>query len=487
MYLKGFYGLFLKRIGFGSGNRGSAVFCISSKGKRVGAFCAGDIREGAPHYGVNFYADRVALGLSGQEGVLKEDREQKSEMRNQISDIRKPVYLNSYFSFLISTFIFCFFFLSSCARGGYVPDFLMVGGEKIRVAVLKGVRDLKIGGVSRAEAGGSSLDAQASKDNPLSVVLDETGALTINGSKISGSVASFFPNGETLYLNGRPFRGKIEVIIPSAKDFGAGVKEQKALLVVNELPLELYVAGIINNEISSKWPMEAVKAQAVIARTYALYQKKKKGSELYHLEGTVAGQVYSGSQVEDELSFQAVHETLGEALEYNGEIALTVYHSNGGGVTEDAKNVWGKDFPYLKSVKSQFDEDSPNCYWVLIISQQSVESALRGAGYSVYELREITPLYKTPSNRITRLRVRGGNGGIEISGEDWRKAVGYEKLKSTMFTLELAGGSFVFKGKGAGHGVGLSQWGAKGMAEKGYSYGDILKHFYPGTKLERLY
>lgn len=439
----------------------------------MGAFCAGDIREGAPHYGINFYADRAASGLSGQEGVLKiAVRSQEPEVRIKTKNLNTAAFL------LFS--VFCLLnsvFLSSCARGGHVPDFLTVSGEKIRVAVLKGVRDLKIGGVSRAEAGGSSLDVQASKDNPLSVVLDETGALTINGSKISGSVASFFPNNEeTLYLNGRPFRGKIEVM-----------KEQKALLVVNELPLELYVAGIINNEISSKWPMEAVKAQAVIARTYALYQKKKKGSELYHLEGTVAGQVYSGSQVEDELSFQAVHETLGEALEYNGEIALTVYHSNGGGVTEDAKNVWGKDFPYLKSVKSQFDEDSPNCYWVLIISQQSVESALRGAGYSVYELREITPLYKTPSNRITRLRVRGGNGDIEISGEDLRKAVGYEKLKSTMFTLELAGGSFVFKGKGAGHGVGLSQWGAKGMAEKGYSYGDILKHFYPGTKLERLY
>lgn len=369
--------------------------------------------------------------------------------------------------------VFCLLnsaFLSSCAKDKFTSEFLLEG-ERIRVAILKDVKDLKIGGVGAAKTNGHSLDI---KDGVIT--LDDSGALAINGNKVPGSSIRFFPDNGVIYVNGRPFRGKIEVI-----------KDIKGLLVVNELPVEFYLIGIINNEISSKWPMDAVKAQAVAARTYALYQKKKKVSGVYHVEGTVASQVYSGRNAEDDRSFQAVKETWGEALTFDGEFALTVYHSNGGGITEDSRGVWGKDYAYLKSVKSPYDEDAPNCYWVTIITQQSVEAMLRSAGYAVGSVKEIISLYRTVSNRVTRLRIKHTNGDIEMSGEDLRRIIGYEKVKSTMFTVEISGDSFVFKGKGAGHGVGMSQWGAKGMAEKGYTYVDILKHYYPGTRLEKIY
>lgn len=411
----------------------------------MGYLSARTAREDTPHYGVCLYNSRIASGLFGQEGVLK-----------------KGIKVWQF------TAYYLLFFLFSCVRD--ISNPFSQNKEKIRIAVLKGARDLKIGGAGITAAG-----VEFNKDNTALVVLEED-TLSINGKKIPDSSVIFSSENGILYLNSRPFRGEIEVI-----------KDQRGILVVNELPLEFYITGLINNEVSSKWPIEAVKTQAVIARTYALYQKKKKGLATYHLESTVADQVYSGSITEDDSSIYAVKETVGEVLTYNGELALTVYHSNGGGATEDSKNIWGKDYPYLREVKSPFDKDSPNFSWMLNINKESVETALKDAGYQITDVKDIIPLSRTDSGRITRLKLLHGNGELEISGEDLRKAIGYDKLKSTMFTAEIADGLFVFNGKGYGHGVGLSQWGAKGMAQEGYHYTEILKHFYPGTSIERIY
>ena len=386
------------------------------------------------------------------------------------------IFRSKYFSSIIAILAIL---LSSCVREGFTSHGLY-SEENIKIAILKNMMDLTIEGATAAENDGRSLSFQPSQEGasftPAIVTLEESGALTVNGSEITGSKIAFSSDNGVLSVNGRTYRGKIEVI-----------KEQKGLLVVNELPLELYVAGLINQEISSKWPIEVVKAQAVIARTYAMYQKKKRAAGDYHMEATVADQVYSGNITEDERSLYAVKETIGKVLTYNGELALTVYHSNSGGMTEDAKNIWGKDYPYLKQVKSSFDKDSSHFSWILNMSPQSVEAALKDAGYSISDIQNIIPIYTTSSGRVIKVRMHYAGGKLEISGEDLRKAIGYDKLKSTMFTLEMINGSFVFNGKGYGHGVGLSQWGAKGMAEKGYKYTEILEHFYPGTRIEQIY
>ena len=386
------------------------------------------------------------------------------------------IFRSKYFSSIIAILAIL---LSSCVREGFTSHGLY-SEENIKIAILKNMMDLTIEGATAAENDGRSLSFQPSQEGasftPAIVTLEESGALTVNGSEITGSKIAFSSDNGVLSVNGRTYRGKIEVI-----------KEQKGLLVVNELPLELYVAGLINQEISSKWPIEVVKAQAVIARTYAMYQKKKRAAGDYHMEATVADQVYSGNITEDERSLYAVKETIGKVLTYNGELALTVYHSNSGGMTEDAKNIWGKDYPYLKQVKSSFDKDSSHFSWILNMSPQSVEAALKDAGYSISDIQNIIPIYTTNSGRVIKVMMHYAGGKLEMSGEDLRKAVGYDKLKSTMFTVEIINGSFVFNGKGYGHGVGLSQWGAKGMAEKGYTYIEILEHFYPGTRIERIY
>jgi stage II sporulation protein D len=386
------------------------------------------------------------------------------------------IFRSKYFSSIIAILAIL---LSSCVREGFTSHGLY-SGENIKIAILKNMMDLTIEGATAAENDGRSLSFQPSQEGasftPTIVTLEESGALTVNGSEITGSKIAFSSDNGVLSVNSRTYRGTIEVI-----------KEQKGLLVVNELPLEFYVAGLINQEISSKWPIEVVKAQAVIARTYAMYQKKKRAAGDYHVEATVVDQVYAGNITEDERSLYAVKETIGEILTYNGELALTVYHSNSGGMTEDAKNIWGKDYPYLRQVKSSFDKDSSHFSWILNMSPQSVEAALKDAGYPIADIQNIIPIYTTNSGRVIKVMMHYAGGKLEMSGEDLRKAIGYDKLKSTMFSVEMINGSFVFNGKGHGHGVGLSQWGAKGMAEKGYTYTEILEHFYSGTSIERIY
>ncbi len=300
--------------------------------------------------------------------------------------------------------------------------------------------------------------------------------VTING-ELKRLPLRFHPKWRFIYIDKRPYRGVVEV------------REAKgALIVVNELRLEDYIVGIINNEISSKWPLEAIKAQSVIARTYAIYQMEERKDNLFHLTGTYMDQVYTGAGVEDRASFSAVKKTIGEVLVYKGQPALTLYHSNAGGVTEFARNVWGTDKPYLKSVKSRYDKGAPNYRWELALSKVSLGEKLRRAGYDIGLPKKIQIREHTKTGRVVGLTIKDKKGRmVEIKGEELRKILGYAILRSTLFKVSHSRRGYVFKGRGSGHGVGLSQWGAKGMAEAGAGYEKILRHYYAGTAIKKLY
>ncbi len=300
--------------------------------------------------------------------------------------------------------------------------------------------------------------------------------VTING-ELKRLPLRFHPKWRFIYIDKRPYRGVVEI------------REAKgALIVVNELRLENYIAGIINNEISSKWPLEAIKAQSVIARTYAIYQMEERKDNLFHMTGTYMDQVYTGAAVEDRASFSAVKKTVGEILVYKGQPALTLYHSNAGGVTEFARNVWGADEPYLRSVKSRYDKGAPNYRWELALSKVSLGEKLRAAGYDIGPVRKIKIREYTKTGRVVGLTLEDKEGRIvEVKGESLRKILGYAILRSTLFKVSNNRRGFVFKGRGSGHGVGLSQWGAKGMAEAGAGYKKILRHYYAGTAIKKLY
>ncbi len=255
-------------------------------------------------------------------------------------------------------------------------------------------------------------------------------------------------------------------------------KGKNGLYIINELPMETYVKDVVAAEVSADWDMEALKAQAVISRTYALFQKRMNGGGLYHIASSVLDQVYKGNSPDERIS-AAVEQTKGEILTYNGKPIQAFYHSTSNGCTENPEEVFGKSYPYLRSVESNCDI-SPYSVWERKIKLSEIEEALDMRG-----IRKITIKSYTSAKRVKELSITGNSGVRVIRATDFRKALGWSRLPSTNFSLNVDGDSAYFEGKGYGHGVGLCQWCALAMAREGKNYREILAHFYPGTTLQQ--
>jgi stage II sporulation protein D len=337
--------------------------------------------------------------------------------------------------------------------------------ETIRVALVKGAETLRIDGtgVLLTDSRGFPLRL----DMPLEVKRTRDG-ISVNGKAVSGLVASA-PVRVT--VNGKGYRGLLEV-----------TPAERGLLVVNELPLEEYLIGLINCEISSAWPMEAVKAQAVIARSYAVYQKQARRGAPYQLESSVMDQVYEGCDVEDSRAARGVQETAGEVLSWEGKVIQAFYHSNCAGHTENSERVWGLSIPYLRGVPCQYCLANP-VKWEQSIPLKKVESALKAAGFPVSGVRELKVQGRNDSGRVQEVSVLSAKGRVSVASVAFRKALGYGVVKSTNFELRVSGEDCLVWGTGSGHGVGLCQWGAKQRALDGFSYREILSYYYPGVTL----
>ncbi|HEX2055015.1 MAG TPA: SpoIID/LytB domain-containing protein [Nitrospiraceae bacterium] len=261
------------------------------------------------------------------------------------------------------------------------------------------------------------------------------------------------------------------------------VRRGKGLSAINLVDLEEYVKGVVPSEVSAAWHPEMLKVQAVAARTYALYNKNLSASREYDLVATVQDQVYRGRLGVDRRVEQAVEQTRGLVVTYQNAPIYAAFSSTAAGPTEDSMNVWAKDLPYLKGVECPFDLSSPYYQWKASVRMDQLEHQLREQGFAVGTIATITPIAYSRAGRVTTLRILHSRGELLLRGEDLRKAVGYTILPSTQFEIESVGADVIFAGYGAGHAVGLCQWGAKELAELGYPYTSILRYYYPGTEL----
>jgi stage II sporulation protein D len=272
-------------------------------------------------------------------------------------------------------------------------------------------------------------------------------------------------------LDGRRYRGRL-VIQPS----------QAGLSVVNEVPVERYVEGILLREVYPGWGAAVLRAQAVVARTYALYRRRRTPPErAWDLTAAQDSQVYGGIAAEAPEARRAVAATHGEVLVFRGRPILAAYHSASGGRTASAREVWGREVPYLVSVPVDGEEVSPDTYWRIPVSTATLGQALAGLGWPIGRVEEVRIAERSKSGRVRRAEVRGSGGEVELSGRDLRRAAG--GLPSTLFEVRREGDRYLFVGSGHGHGVGMSQWGARAMAQRGASYREILEKFYPGARL----
>lgn len=248
---------------------------------------------------------------------------------------------------------------------------------------------------------------------------------------------------------------------------------------VLELEMEEYIVGVVASEMPASFNIEALKAQSVIARTYAL-GKLSRGEIL---TDTVSTQSYIdieqmknkwGSDYSKYYNkiVNAVNSTRGQYLSYNGEYIEAVYHSTSNGYTEDASNVWGKSFPYLKSVESIWDRSTSS---YLKIIEKDFETILNILGVSG---NEISVISRNESGRVKEVKA----GGKIYTGIEFRNLLG---LRSADFDIEINDGTVTIITRGYGHGVGLSQYGANGMANAGYNYEQIINHYYSGVKLNK--
>ena len=283
----------------------------------------------------------------------------------------------------------------------------------------------------------------------------------------------------SIEVNGLRYRGRVVL----RRERGG------VLSVVNVVGLEAYLYGVLGSEVYPGWPSAALEAQAIVARSYAMWRMAQRKDQPYDLVATSMDQNYRGTSREDPRLKAAVDRTAGVVVLYRMRLFRCYYHSTCGGHTEAVENFF-PDPPLLplSGVPCGYCKASRYYRWRREFSAEELARALRAAGYSVPSLTAIDPGRRTASGRVkeVRLRVDGGRW-ITIPAGDFRLAVGGARLPSTLFSVRRSGRGFVFEGRGFGHGVGLCQWGARGMAEAGWSAREILRHYYPGAQVVRLY
>ena len=342
----------------------------------------------------------------------------------------------------------------------------------IRVALTSGTR------VHMASQGGGTLNAGGKVRDLQADTIEfrvSGNKLTANGTPC-GRRCTFEPASGVFACNGRKYQGQAVVSI-----------DRGEVLLVNRLPLENYLQGVVPKEMMASWDDDALCSQAVAARTYALYLSAKSEDKPYDVAATTASQVYGGADAATRRTDEAVARTAGQVLVFKDKPVLSYFHSHSGGMLEDPARVWTTGMPYYQIKDDRVSQNFHPFDWSARISSGDVRKALVKNGFHVGPVRDMRVVETSPSGRWTKVRIDTDTGQVDVKGNSLRIWLGAGTIKSTLGTISRQGGDFVFKGRGFGHGVGLSQWGAQGMAKNGKSYQEILTHYYPGTTISKVY
>ncbi len=331
---------------------------------------------------------------------------------------------------------------------------------------------------------------------------------------------TLYPIDGTVTVEGTEYRGGVQFIR----------RNGGKLTVINIVNIEEYLYGVVGREMSPSWSIEALKAQAVCARGFAISNKNKFADYGFNLDTTTTSQVYAGVSAETESVRRAVDETYGQVLMHGGEIIESIYCASMGGASANAENVWGGRYPYLVSVADIYENpaEATRYSWSVTLTAEEIKACLANQGVNIGNITNVQIIKQDDAGYVLELKFTGTSGthtvtksacrGIfggklhsqryTIAGGASRSALlnikntGGMQIASSMarlFGIEIpenygvlqrstsAPKSYTFNGNGWGHGVGMSQWGAKAMADQGFAYGDILTFYYTGTYLENVY
>lgn len=326
-------------------------------------------------------------------------------------------------------------------------------------------------------------------------------------------------NGATIWSDGKEYRGYIFL----------ERKTDGTMTVMNVLGTDDYTASVLGKEMSYSWPIEALKAQAVCARNFVLCRGSAHKDYGFDVCTTTHCQVYGGVASEHANTRRAVSETKGILATYEGKVVPLYFFATSGGRTEDVENVWGSSLGYLRGVDDPYEnpEKASRYTWSVRMTKGEIEEKLAKAGINVGSLSKITVDSVSAAGRVTQMTFHGSSGSKSVQREKCRTVLGFYSQKFTVtpemsngifttsgyaglplfamsqsgmqavagYNAVTAGGAayvsgrvgdadtYIFNGGGYGHGIGMSQWGARGMAESGFSYDAILKHYYTGIAL----
>ena len=355
----------------------------------------------------------------------------------------------------------------------------------------------------------------------LLIITGVAGKIWINDRPLGAASLLLVADQELLTWNDQSYRGDFLIVAQNNK-----------VTLINQLPLEQYIQGVLPGEMPTSWSLEALKAQAVAARTYTLATLTRHAQAGFDLCASTHCQMYVGASLECSSTNQAVAETEGKVLTYQGQPITAFYHAASGGKTSAATSIWGQELPYLQAV-IDWDQNSPHNNWQRNYAWEQLQGMAARSYPKLGRLTQLLPLTYT-DGKLARISCRGDLGEVILTGEQFRAWLGLpsshvqvgmvygpEPLitlgwfadrqypEASMLNPALPGGIeilsppwdlcepyswlrdkepqfLMLKGSGWGHGVGLSQWGAKGMADFGYLAEQILAYYYPGTVLMKL-
>jgi stage II sporulation protein D len=336
---------------------------------------------------------------------------------------------------------------------------------ELRVAIQKNVSSVKIGSSTTAVVKDntgqkigelSSMAALAAQPDEGKIVLD----------RLQGTEITIEPtNNGYVWIGDRWYRGTTHLVLNGS-----------SITAINNVDLEQYLYSVVGAEAVSTWPIEALKAQAVAARSYALYKRKTESNNLYDLDTTISTQVYKGLDTEYTTTHQAVNSTAGQIMTYDNSVILAAFHSSSGGHTENVEDIWTSPLPYLRGVVD-YDQEAPVFEWNKDFLLDQFSGLL---GIGIGKIKTAIPEEVTPQGRVVTMKIIGEKGETEVTGAKIRQVL---DLRSTLFRIQANGDRIVVHGRGFGHGLGLSQWGAYHLAKQGVYYNQILAHYYQNARL----
>lgn len=306
-----------------------------------------------------------------------------------------------------------------------------------------------------------------------------------------GSFTVDFDNLDVNAIEIRPEKIPMKDLLTTidGKEYYGGVtinKGKDSLTVISLAPLEEYLRGVLCKEMSPSYPLEALKAQAVAARSFAMKNRGRHVKEGFDICANTHCQVYEGVANFDSVD-KAIDETRGEVLTYKEKLIDTNFHADSGGMTENVGDVWGTATPYLIAVKEVIKLGEP---WTVKVTAKDFSSRF-GDNFGEVKSVKLSKLTvgigaedRTSSGRVKSAQIVGSKKTLTLEGTELRRKF---SLPSTLFDMKLEDGEVIFAGFGRGHGVGMSQRGARAYALEGWSYEKILAHYYNDTKLKKLY